>query len=159
MNASVSVLSAEDQGWVHDLVMLRLPERITVEARTGQDCLWCLAPLDTTGIDLEPGVTRFRSCAVCYLTRLAWAITWRDWHTHILACDTCQRGENCMTARGRRAQNEKACAALGETLSCTAGCLLPIDSSDQAVAVVWDGLTHSYPGYAHTACFPAEVPR
>ncbi|MEU9349013.1 hypothetical protein AB0D74_48235 [Streptomyces sp. NPDC048278] len=156
---TLMTITPEDQEWLHRLVMLRLPDQLTPESRAGRDCMWCLAALDATSIDLEPGVTRFRSCAVCYLARLAWAITWGDWYTHLQSCGACQQGALCMVARGRRVQNEAACAALGETLRCTAGCLLPIGSGERAVAVVWDGLTQLYPGYAHTVCLPGEAPR
>ncbi|MEU9972364.1 hypothetical protein [Streptomyces sp. NPDC051014] len=152
MTTPLTVLSAEDQVWLHGLVMIHMPARVTPEAMAGHGCLWCQAPMDTSSIDLAPGVNQWRSCAVCYLARLASAMTWRDWHTHTEACATCLQPEDCMVARGRRAQHERTLAALGEALRCTARCRLTIGTGDPAVPIIWEGEAASYPGYAHVSC-------
>ncbi|MFJ4631543.1 hypothetical protein [Streptomyces sp. NPDC088847] len=151
------ILTTSGQENLHELVLLRLPELLTVEARSGHDCVWCLTPLNTTStidVVLMPGAARYRSCSGCYVARLAWAITWRDWYHHTQDCLTCQHGTVCMVARGRRAQTARVTVQLGEDLRCTAACRQPITRAEPALPIVWEGMTACYPGYIHTHCLP-----
>jgi hypothetical protein len=134
-----------------------VPRRLPAAALAGEACVWCTSPPDATTVELAPSATRPRlACLRCYTTRLAWYLTWANWHTHFTACTACQQRQTCYVGHGRRLLHEQTATAIDKTPKCIA-CPAPLLSTELVAPVCWEGTTRFNIGYAHLRCLTARA--
>ncbi|GAA1500298.1 hypothetical protein GCM10009787_77820 [Streptomyces bangladeshensis] len=87
----MTVQIAEELARLHRLVSgFEVPPNLPSSALAGEAFVWCASPADVTFVELEPSVELPRwGCMACYTSRVAWYITWYDWHVpSAAACST-----------------------------------------------------------------------
>ncbi|MFI0188467.1 hypothetical protein ACH4PW_13035 [Streptomyces sp. NPDC017082] len=94
---------------LHRLISVHeFPQSLPRAILTGEACLWCLAPINGTAVDL--GLSDdlpLAGCEPCYSARLAWYVSWYDWHEHYQRCVPCQQRRTCYVGHGRRILHEQ----------------------------------------------------
>lgn len=145
-----TIASAEDLWHWHVLTLSQMG-RISGAASAGEHCVWCSRPPDDAGVSLLPGED-LRACRACYMGQYAAMTTWSEWHGHIEGCDTCKAGRRCHVARGRRRLHQQASDLREDGVLHCFHCHEPVADQDLVVAVIWEGASSLYPGYAHVLC-------
>ncbi|EST24409.1 hypothetical protein [Streptomyces roseochromogenus] len=148
----MTVLSTEEMERLHRLVSWEMPSGMTTAAAAGKACVWCGGPLGEDRARLQTSVPRL-GCGRCYSARLAWYITWYDWHRHVSSCTTaCQQARVCHVGYGLRAVHDVTIAAAGKEAPQCVSCHHPIHVGEMTVPVRWEGTSQDHLGYAHTQC-------
>ncbi|MFH9398960.1 hypothetical protein ACH4JS_04140 [Streptomyces sp. NPDC017638] len=143
---------------VHEcLSWYEMPGRLPAAALAGEACVWCTRPADATAVELAPSAALRRlACQRCYAARLAWYLTWADWHTHFTACTACQQRQTCYVAHGHRLLHEQTAQAIGKTPECLV-CPAPLLATELVAPLCWEGNTRFNVGYAHLRCLTARA--
>lgn len=147
----MTVQIADELARLHRLVSwFDTPAPLPADAVTGKACVWCLIPADSSAVDLEsaPDYPR-RGCISCYSARLAWHISWHEWHTHSLECFPCRQGRPCFVGRGRRILHELTIGPAGKDAPACVTCHRTLLAQETAIPVRHGGLDSSHLGYAH----------
>ena len=141
---------------LHRLISLyEAPVRLTLDQRAGAACVWCSGAPGPEAADLEGSG---RGCQGCYAARLAWIVTWYDWHNHFERCHACWQGMTCHVAYGRRILHEQTIAAAAKPDVVCGACPKPIHRLELGAPMLWDGESTPYMGYAHVRCMSGRGP-
>ncbi|MET8765450.1 hypothetical protein [Streptomyces sp. NPDC004658] len=146
-----AVQIAEELARLHRLVSwFDTPVPLPAEAVTGHACVWCLIPADSTAVDLESAADYpQRGCLSCYSARLAWHISWYEWHSHVAECFPCKQGRMCFVGRGRRILHELTAGPAGKEPPACFSCHRTLLAQETAIPVRWEGEASFHLGYAH----------
>jgi len=147
----VNVLIAEELDRLHQLITWEMPAVPSPGSVAGEACVWCHLPPGDTAVDLVVGMPR-RGCADCYTTRLAWLVSWYDWHDHVRACVSCQQARTCHVGRGRSALHERTVALASQRPLRCVSCHQLALASQLVLPVLWEGTSSDHLGYGHTLC-------
>ncbi|MBK3524796.1 hypothetical protein JHN54_24690 [Streptomyces sp. MBT70] len=103
-------------------------------------------------MELEPSAALpRRACTRCYAARLAWYITWYDWHGHFSACTPCRQHQTCYVGHGRRLQHERTMPPIDKKPVCLS-CPAPLLATELVAPVRWEGSDGFNLGYVHLRC-------
>ncbi|CAL9290736.1 hypothetical protein [Streptomyces sp. SudanB182_2057] len=149
----MTVRIPEELARLHRLVSwFEVPRRLPAAALAGEACVWCADPADAVAVELVPSAVLPRlACLRCYLSRLAWYITWYDWHAHVEVCAACQRRRICHVGHGRRVLHERTALPIDKKPRCVA-CPAPLLATELVAPVRWEGSSRFHLGYAHLRC-------
>ncbi|GGR71291.1 MULTISPECIES: hypothetical protein [Streptomyces] len=149
----MTVQIPEELARLHQLVSwYDLPRWLPEAARAGKACVWCAGRADATAVELEPSAALpRRACTRCYAARLAWYITWYDWHGHFSACTPCRQHQTCYVGHGRRLQHERTMPPIDKKPVCLS-CPAPLLATELVAPVRWEGSDGFNLGYVHLRC-------
>ncbi|MCG0062223.1 hypothetical protein L0F81_02790 [Streptomyces tricolor] len=149
----MTVQIADELARLHRLVSwFEVPLNLPSSALAGEACVWCVSPVDGTSVELEPSTPLPRwGCMPCYSARLAWYVSWYDWHRHFDTCLHCQQRRTCYIGHGRRVLHEQTMGPIDKHPECFI-CPSPLLAGDLVGPVRWEGDSRLYLGYAHLRC-------
>lgn len=148
----MTIPSTEELDRLHRLISWELSVGMSPAAAAGEACVRCEAPADETAVRLERDGTPWKACVRCYIGRLAWLISWYDWHQHVTACDSCKQARTCYVGHGRRLLHTQTIGPAGKRPAHCCSCHRPVQPTELAVAVRWEGESRDHLGYAHARC-------
>ncbi|AYN37979.1 hypothetical protein D9753_02305 [Streptomyces dangxiongensis] len=149
----MTVQIAEELARLHRLMSwYDVPQQLPATALTGEACVWCSTPVGSTDVQLEPTEIPRRGCAGCYTARLAWYVSWYDWHLHVQTCTACQQRQVCYVGHGRRVLHELTIGPADRDAPVCIVCVKAPSAVDLVVPVRWEGDARLYLGYAHAGC-------
>lgn len=150
---SEAVLPLAVMDRLHRIVSWESPSAMSEAAAAGEACVWCAGPLGEAPARLQTGAPRL-ACGQCYSARLAWYVTWYDWHRHVTGCISCRQARDCHVGRGFRALHDVTIVftPAGKTGPRCVSCHHPVHEGELAVPVLWEGNSCDHLGYAHPQC-------
>ncbi|MET8563219.1 hypothetical protein ABZV75_22485 [Streptomyces flaveolus] len=150
----MTVQIAEELTRLHRLISVyEVPLNLPSAALAGEACVWCVSPVNGSTVELEPSADLPRwGCMPCYSARLAWYVSWYDWHGHFVSCIRCQQRKTCYIGQGRRLLHEQTIGPADRGRQKCAVCPAPVLSTELVAPLLWEGTAHHHLGYAHLRC-------
>ncbi|AGF64913.1 hypothetical protein SHJGH_5250 [Streptomyces hygroscopicus subsp. jinggangensis TL01] len=156
----MTVRTVEELARLHRLISwYDVPLNLPSAALAGEACVWCTSPADATAVELDPSnpLPR-RGCLLCYAARVAWYVSWYDWHSHFESCTHCQQRKTCYIGHGRRLLHEQTIGPADRSKPKCAACPAPVLSTELVAPLHWQGTTHQIRlGYAHMRCLTGKA--
>ncbi|MEV6803924.1 hypothetical protein [Streptomyces sp. NPDC051132] len=139
---------------LHQLIAVHeFPQTLPPAALAGEACVWCTSPADATAVRLSAALPWW-GCLHCYSARLAWYVTWYDWHDHHQSCNPCQQRRTCHVGHGRRTLHEQTTGPADKPHPKCFTCRGPLLPVERVAPLLWHSPTTFAPrlGYAHVRC-------
>ncbi|MEV6806586.1 hypothetical protein [Streptomyces sp. NPDC051132] len=146
----------EETARLHRLICVHeFPQSLPAAILAGEACLWCLTPIEGTAVHL--GLSDdlpLTGCAPCYSARLAWYVSWYDWHEHYQRCVPCQQRRTCYVGHGRRILHEQTTRPADKPQPTCFTCRDPLLRAEMAAPLLRHSPTTGAPrfSYAHMRC-------
>ncbi|MEV6803123.1 hypothetical protein [Streptomyces sp. NPDC051132] len=147
---------ADELARLHRLISVHeFPQALPAAILTGEVCLWCLTLIDGTAVELGPSADfPLAGCEPCYSARLAWYVSWYDWHDHYQSCVACRQRRTCYVGHGRRILHEQTTGPADKPQPTCFPCRNPLLPVEMAAPLLWHSPSTFAPrfGYAHVRC-------